>query len=191
MSIRRYNPLCPLSGVRMLFTVAILCFISAEAACAQAGSGDITPPDGQVKLFSAQGKGVQIYISKAKEAGKFEWVLKEPKAKLYDHNGKEFGRHYKGPAWEAKDHSKVLAKKIKQSASPESTAIPWLLLESTDHTGSQHGLLSKVAYIQRIDTTGGVSPTEAPKRAGIQKRVSYTATYVFWGAAPDGTTGGH
>ena len=174
-----------LAYAQTLLTVAVLTAFCALVSHGQESKEDITPPGSQIKLLSLRGKGEQIYISQAKtdEPGKFAWVLKEPKARLYDDKGKEVGKHYKGPTWEAKDQSKVLGKKLRQIAAPTPNAVPWLLLEVATHTGPSHGLLSKVTYIQRIDTRGGTPPSEAPRRAGIQKRVPYTATYVFWGTA--------
>ena len=55
--------------------------------------------------------------------------------------------------------------------------VPWLKVTG-DPVGNS-GVFSKVAFIQRIDTRGGVMPTgtcTTPKTVAVD----YTANYVFW-----------
>jgi uncharacterized protein (TIGR03000 family) len=153
---------------------------------------DLLPPKGQALLFKARAKGVQIYECKAK-AGKtdeYEWVLKAPEADLFDERGEKIGKHYAGPGptWEANDGSKVVGKKLAGHAAPGGDAIPWLLLEAKPE--QEKGVLGKVTYIQRVDTRGGLAPAEGADKdhAGKEARVSYEATYAFYGAAPESAT---
>ena len=63
--------------------------------------------------------------------------------------------------------------------SPDPTRnIPWLKLVGTP-TPNTTGVFSNVTFIQRVDTRGGVTPTDtctAPKTVAVD----YTANYVFW-----------
>src|SRR5258708_6999616 len=66
-------------------------------------------PATEVLKRQTRGAGVQIYQCRAAkdDAARFEWVLKEPQADLFDSGGKKIGKHYAGPSWEASDGSKV------------------------------------------------------------------------------------
>lgn len=143
-------------------------------------------PANQVLLLGQRATGVQIYQCKAKSsnAKQFEWTLVAPEAKLFDAQGKNNIQHYAGPTWEAKDGSKVVGQAKASFDSPNPNAIPWLLLQAKSQQGN--GILSKVTYIQRVNTVGGKPPTQGceNKSAGSQKRVNYTSDYLFYGATP-------
>jgi hypothetical protein len=129
-------------------------------------------------VFRLNADGDQIYVWQSNAATKGAWQLKAPDAALTGEGGVR-GRHYAGPTWECTtDDSKVAAKKIDEASSPDSKAIPWLLLQATKHEGA--GAMSNITYIQRINTVGGKAPN-APGREGDEKRVHYTAVYVFYG----------
>ena len=86
--------------------------------------------------------------------------------------------HFAGPSWESQtDHSLVTATKTAESAVPGS--IPQLLLTVTSHSGTTHGLLSRVQNIQRLATSGGAAPATACTD-GAKTSVPYHASYVFW-----------
>lgn len=164
------------------FIVLLLVGLTAVRTTAQQSLTGIDPPADQIKLFTLSAVGEQIYISqeKAGDPTHFEWVLLEPRAVLYDAYGQRIGRHAKGPIWEIPG-GKVTGLKLQAQPAPQPNAIPWLLLEVIQYQGSKDGPLSTAAFIQRIDTAGGVAPTYAPERAGLKRSVPYTANYVFWG----------
>ena len=58
-------------------------------------------------------------------------------------------------------------------------AIPWLLLKARSTDGP--GVFSTITYIQRLQTAGGVAPTESCDRivAGVERAAPYTAIYAF------------
>jgi hypothetical protein len=62
------------------------------------------------------------------------------------------------------------------------SAVPWLLLSAAGTGGA--GTLSKTAYVQRLNTVGGVAPTSAcgVDNAGTVEKVHYTADYYFSGS---------
>ena len=61
---------------------------------------------------------------------------------------------------------------------------PWLLLSAASTTAGPDGdRLARTTYIQRLATTGGLSPAAATcnaDTAGSQAEVPYTADYYFW-----------
>jgi len=87
------------------------------------------------------------------------------------------GKHYAGPTWEAPDGSKIVGKVLANEPAPKAGAIPWLLL-STESSGS--GVLAGARFVQRVNTSGGVGPTGACPTAGTERRVDYTADYIFY-----------
>jgi Protein of unknown function (DUF3455) len=133
-----------------------------------------------------RGTGVQIYDCRAgkDDAARFEWLLKEPEADLFDRAGKKIGRHYSGPTWEAKDGSKVMGEVVARLNSPEPGAIAWLLLSAKANSGS--GIFSDVRFIQRLRTVGGNAPSGGCDRAaaGSEVRVPYSAEYWFYADKP-------
>ena len=138
-------------------------------------------PEGQRLLVRAVARGAQIYLCKPKasEPSAFEWSLKAPEAELFDSSGAKIGHHFAGPTWESHDGSRVVGEVMERSA--VQGAIPWLLLRATSTDGA--GVLAGVKYIQRVDTAGGVAPSEGcdPTHAGAEVRVEYSANYDFYG----------
>jgi hypothetical protein len=144
---------------------------------------ELAVPEGNKLTFVAAAKGVQIYECAADAAGAPAWKLHAPRAELLDAAGAPIGRHYggvdkglpPGPYWEAKDGSRVHG--AKPASVPNAGSIPLLRLEAADTSGT--GVLAKVAFIQRLETTGGVAP-EGTCEAGKQTEVEYTAKYYFY-----------
>jgi hypothetical protein len=91
----------------------------------------------------------------------------------------EVGNHYVGPTWESKSGSKIVGRRVTGTGcTPDSSAIAWLLLEKVSTSGS--GIFSKVTFIQRVNTTGGLPPTAAGLSIGEINEVPYTAEYYFY-----------
>lgn len=131
------------------------------------------PPELKVEFdrVAYQGKGVQIY-----QCGlDGNWLFQAPRASLYDDDGNLVAEHFSGPTWQAADGSTVVGRVISK-ATPDATAIPWLLLEAASNTGN--GSFSRVKYIQRLNTVGGNAPSESCRKSELVE-VSYSALYVF------------
>lgn len=167
-----------------LISTAFLC----ACASTRAPIPDIAIPDklkpaaNEALAMVVPAKGVQIYECRAKkdQAGAYEWAFVAPEAALFDTGGKEIGKHYAGPHWEALDGSKVVGTVKERADAPVKGAIPWLLL-STRPTGG-NGAFSKVTSIQRIHTAGGAAPQDGcgPSTPGKIVRVDYTADYYMY-----------
>jgi hypothetical protein len=142
----------------------------------------LRPPADQVLAVEAQAAGVQIYECSAgkEDPARWEWVFKSPEAELSDTAGRKIGKHYAGPTWESTDGSTVVGEVNARSDSPDSGAIPWLLLGAKSSSGS--GAFSEVKSIQRLQTVGGKAPS-APcgrENGGEVARVPYKAVYYFY-----------
>ena len=141
-------------------------------------------PAGHKVAMETVGVGDITYECRAKAdmAGQFEWVFVGPDAKLMDRSGKQIGRYYGPPAtWENMDGSKVTATQV--AVAPASAgSIPLQLVKANPAMGS--GAMQGVAYIQRVDTRGGVAPSMACSAAntGQKQVVKYQADYIFWRA---------
>ena len=142
-----------------------------------AGCSSITAPEGNKLAFHVYAQGAQVYRFNGAT-----WDFVAPVATLYaepSYHG-EVGTHYVGPHWESKSGSKVKAARVLDTGcTPDPTAIAWLLLKITETSGN--GIFSKITYIQRTNTTGGLAPTE-PGALNELREVPYTAEYYFYRA---------
>ena len=160
---------------RSLFTFAALA-VFAGSAIAQDIPAKLVPPQEGPPIGKYAARGVQIYVCGVK-GGANEWGFKAPEAELIDAQGRWFAKHYAGPTWEAPDGSKIVGKILASEPAPKADAISWLLL-STESSGS--GVLAGARFVQRVNTSGGVAPTGACPTPGIERRVDYTADYIFY-----------
>jgi hypothetical protein len=128
--------------------------------------------------------GVQIYSCNATSTG-FGWSFVAPRADLYADNGKLVIEHFGGPTWEARDGSTVVGQRV-DGVTVDADAIPWLLLSAASTSAGPDGdRLEGTTFIQRVATTGGLTPAAADcneSTAGTTEEVPYTADYYFWKA---------
>jgi hypothetical protein len=139
-------------------------------------------PDGQKVAFKFQTlpNSVQIYTCKPTDQG-FAWAGPDPDAILTNSEHTLTVHHYKGPTWEATDGSIVRSdgKLAKHFQASNKDAVHWLELPAQEPAKR----FRKVTFIHRIDTSGGLPPSNKAcdaQHAGDQDRVSYSATYLFY-----------
>jgi hypothetical protein len=153
------------------------------------------------KLFRVEhAVGTQNFICRPKFPGPgFTWASIGPQATLFDNNGRQTLTHFLSanpdedgeprPTWQhSDDTSAVWAVKVEESNDPEFVepgAIPWLLLEVVGAERGPNGgeRLYKTAYIQRLNTSGGVVPTtgcETEDDLDRKALVPYEADYYFY-----------
>jgi hypothetical protein len=186
MMNRSINPPLPLRAV-MAMSVGALLLAMVATAGAEPGNDNRAPelPTGCEKLEVGAGhkvaahayaEGVQIYRWTGTS-----WLFVRPEAVLYHEDGEngEMGIHYAGPTWESVSGSKVAAA-VEQRATPDPTAIPWLKLKATASQGP--GIFNGITYIQRVNTVGGLAPTDPGDAIGEEVGVPYTAEYYFYRA---------
>lgn len=135
-------------------------------------------PPGHKLAFHVYARGVQIYRWNGDS-----WDFVAPRASLFAEPRffGEVGDHYAGPWWESKSGSKVKGARVPGTGcTPDPNAIAWLLLEKVETSGS--GIFSSVTYIQRTNTTGGLTPSTFGSIVGEVMEVPYTAEYYFYRA---------
>ncbi len=173
--------------VRVWSPAALIVAASAVlsmSVAAQQGTQQIPqqlqPPANEQVVLQVHAKGDQVYTCKG-DAAQFTWTLKAPDAKLFDKDGKAFGKHFAGPSWEAGDGSRVTGKAVANAPSPDADSIPWLLVTIVGHSGND-GVLSHATTIQRLNTKGGKAPATGcdAAHAGQESRAPYSADYVFY-----------
>jgi hypothetical protein len=147
----------------------------------------IQVPESSRIIRHTYAKGVQIYIctQDTKDTSRYIWTFTEPRANLYADSsyhqfvGKHYFEHAKNPTWEYTDGSRVTGVKVQQANSPDSLAVPWLLLKVAGANGT--GTLTPATFIQRLRTKGGKAPAMANiSQKGQSLEVPYTAEYLFY-----------
>ena len=141
----------------------------------------LVPPPNATLALSLRGRGVQIYVCEARDTpGQFGWRLSAPQATLLDAEGHAAGRHFAGPTWQAVDGSQVVGQARAKVASPDPSAVDWLLLSAKAASGP--GVFGRVTYVQRLNTQGGQPPAAGcdGTSLGNQVRKPYSAEYDFY-----------
>jgi hypothetical protein len=166
----------------MIRTVSLVTTFSALTLAANAQDRTIPPPP-QQPILTLHAKGSQIYLCQRNE-NSYQWLFTAPVARLFDDAGNEVATHGDGPVWNYQDSSSIQGIVQVKVPSPDPASIPWLLLKAVNPARS--GILTKVDFIRRSDTQGGIAPTTAcdEAHAGAVARVPYTATYTFYSARP-------
>lgn len=138
------------------------------------GCSQLAAPEGAKLAFHVYATGDQIYRWNGTA-----WILYAPDARLYANSNYEglAGTHYLGPTWESNSGSSVVAAKLKD-CTPDPNAVAWLSLQTVVADGP--GIFSRVTFIQRLNTTGGLKPTSAGTIVGQEYRSPYTAEYYFY-----------
>jgi len=174
---------------RIVFALIALLTLSVTPALAFDNNNGPELPDqcssikveeGNKLAFHAYAKGVQIYKWNLVTQ---QWDLVAPQAGLFaeDSYHGEIGTHYVGPKWESKSGSLVEARRVLGTGcTPDPTAIAWLLLKQIRTEGN--GIFSKVTFIQRVNTVGGLPPSTQGEFDGQIKESAYTAEYYFYKA---------
>ena len=166
-----------------LATLAVtpaLGFDNADGPELPAQCSSIQVPTGNKLALHVYARGSQIYRWNTM-LGKWDFI--GPQASLFAEENYfgEVGSHYFGPTWESKSGSKVEARRVEGTGcTPDPTAVAWLLLSKFRTDGA--GIFTSVTYIQRVNTTGGIAPSEPGSYDGEMKEVPYTAEYYFYRA---------
>jgi Protein of unknown function (DUF3455) len=142
-------------------------------------------PAGHKQTLWTVGAGEVTYECRAKAnmADQYEWAFVAPVATLMDAGSKPVGKYYAGPTWEAQDGSKVTGKQVAVApAAPGNIPLQLVKADPATSMGTGMGAMQNVAYIQRLNTQGGVPPATAcsAANAGQRQQVAYRADYVFY-----------
>ena len=189
MNPLKTNHFCSSRCLLVQMTIAALAVLALASVPVARASEDNRAPDlpsplcdrlqvqaGNRVAFHVYALGVQIYRWDGTS-----WVFVAPSARLFadaEYHG-EVGIHYAGPTWESNNGGKVVASRL-EGCTPDPTAIPWLLLQKVWTEGP--GIFDRVTYIQRVNTSGGLAPTDPGHFVGEQVEVPYAAQYYFYRA---------
>ncbi|MDI1293952.1 MAG: DUF3455 domain-containing protein [Methylobacter sp.] len=168
----------------MIKKIVILSVMLQGAAYAETVIPEqIKVPQGYSPLLTVHAKGDQIYQCSLNQ-GEYAWTMLAPDAKLFDEEGKLVGNHRAGPLWEYKEGSRVVGRVVNKIDKAPGKAISWLLVEVVSHKGD--GLFSDVSFINRVNTNGGLPPSSGctANHLGSEKRIAYTADYIFYQKTP-------
>jgi hypothetical protein len=141
----------------------------------------IQVPAGHRLLFIAYARGVQVYPCPACPVpAPFAILLR------HDRSGDDLlAIHYYEadcPVWQALDGSKCLGdiQHARELLSPDPEAISWSLIPT--RPASSAGLLSRVSYVQRLFTNGGLLRMETwqAKPEGSPLLVEFSAQFFFY-----------
>ena len=162
------------------------CFFLSLLLPLFASAGMVVPeaikvPAEQVAKLTVHAIGDQIYQCVLQD-NVYAWQTQAPDARLFDMKGQIVGNHYSGPIWEYNEGSRVVGRVVSKLDVDLGESIPWLLVEVVAHHGA--GMFSDINYINRVNTRGGLSPSSScnANHLGSEKRVNYTADYIFYSA---------
>jgi hypothetical protein len=171
------------AGLLMFAAVVVIPSSASAAVTPPPVPIDIAVPAGFKVLFMLHATGVQTY-----ECENGQWLFRAPRALLFDPaTAQPVGQHFggidrqltPGPWWDAmRDTSRIRAGRAIPAPSPNPNSIPLLRLEVLEREGA--GMFSQVAYIQRLNTVGGVGPSGACTSNARELR-DYSADYYFFG----------
>jgi len=135
----------------------------------------LAAPDGSQLLLSAFGVGVQIYHWDGTS-----WGPATPAATLYADAGLHavVADHFAGPTWRSNSRGTVVGKVLNR-CTVDPASIQWLSLSGV---AEGPGIFQHVTFIQRLHTVGGNPPSVAGTVIGEERKVPYTADYLFYKA---------
>ena len=140
---------------------------------------NIKAPSGYEPALKLTAKGVQIFRCERRDSG-YGWMPRQPEAELRDERQAVVGRHGANFSFEHTDGSRLLGTVAAYEDAPKSTDLRWLLL-STKPYGK--GTFGNVAYVQRVNTSGGMPPARCEAAQLNQLlRVDFAADFVFYRA---------
>jgi hypothetical protein len=133
-------------------------------------------PEGNKLSFHVYARGVQVY-----KWNGASWAFVGPIATLYADAGyhSQVGIHYGGPTWESNSGS-IVKGAVVERCTPDPNAIQWLRLAASSNSGP--GIFGSVTFIQRLNTAGGLAPSDPGSYVGQVVEVPYTTEYYFYRA---------
>ncbi len=186
----------------------IACLVVAGGTAPIAHAGDVTPPavpaalevtDGSRPFLVVHAVGTQNQVCLPRTSGPgLAWTFFGPQASLFDEGSRQLLTHFLSanpseggtarPTWQhSRDSSAVWAQPVASSSDPDFVApgaVPWLLLRvvGTEDGPTGGDRVTETTFIQRVNTSGGVTPAGDCPAVGAKLFVPYTADYVFYRA---------
>jgi len=166
-----------------IHVVLVALFLLITPAAEGQSNGGRAPDLGDCPKLQVQGKRVSFHVyAEGVQIYRWDgarWIFVAPEAELFADAGGHgaVGIHYAGPTWESRSGSKVMGA-VLERCTPDSDAIPWLLLAAVFNDGP--GVFARVTFIQRVNTVGGIAPSNPGDFPGETARVPYVAEYFFY-----------
>jgi hypothetical protein len=140
----------------------------------------IKVPGDAMPALKLRGRGYQVFRCEDSTEG-LAWVYQLPEATLADDRGNPVGRHGANFTFEHNDGSRLAGKVQAWDDAPDAADLRWLLL-STQSYGT--GTFAGIAYVQRVNTLGGMPPARCTAGdRGQVLRVEFAADFVFYRTA--------
>ena len=133
--------------------------------------------------FHGYAEGVQIYTWNGTD-----WGNAVPRATLFDDDGNVVATHFgttNGPAWRSNSGSEVVGKLPPKRVTVDRTAIQWLLLPAFQEFTHGPGIFANITFIHRVNTVGGLAPSDPGAFVGQVAEVPYAADYFFYRKSND------
>ena len=182
MTTRFFRP-----GTLIVAGAAALLLALVVTAGAEPGNDNRTPVlEGECAKLAVEAGNKVIAHGYATGAQIYRWTgvsweFVAPDAVLFQDEGEHgvLASHFAGPTWKSLSGSEVVGA-VDKKCTPDPDSIPWLLLKATSSHGP--GIFDGVTFIQRVNTEGGLAPTEPGDEVGDLAAVPYTAEYYFYRA---------
>ena len=202
-STRRILPIACITALAVAFTAAAARPAHADRVIAPRVPANLQVSAGNKVFLEGHATGTQDYVC-LPSGGSFAWTFFGPQATLVDDDRKQIITHFLSSnpveggtpraTWQSSfDTSAARAKMAPNGSTTDPNfvaagAIPWLLLEVVGTQLGPNGgdALAQTAFVQRLNTSGGVAPAGGCSQAenvGTLALVPYTADYFFYKAA--------
>jgi hypothetical protein len=178
------------------FTLALPQRAQAQTVTPPVVPTELEVPAGNHAFLLGRGVGTQNYACQpAASLGRVAWTLFTPQATLFSDQNEQLTTHFISPnpdepgivrvTWEDSTDTSSVWARATASATPDPSAIPWVLLEVVGaRVGPTGGhALSGTTFIQRVNTQGGLVPSTGCDRltdVGRKAFMPYTADYFFY-----------
>jgi hypothetical protein len=164
-----------------LFSLALVALPAAAAVTPPAVTGNLAALANEEAAFVLHGEGVHVFECKplAGNPDQFRWTFSAPDATLYD-AGRPIARSTSENVFEAIADRSTVSGGIRARQDGGANNLPWLLLRA--QSTPDDGLFAGVTSVQRVNTSGGVAPTEGcdVNNVGKEARSNFTADYYFY-----------
>jgi hypothetical protein len=174
---------------------ASIALLAADRIDPPAVPAGLEVPGAFQPFMKAHAIGTQNYIcAPAPASSGFDWLFIGPQATLFDDEFSQGLTHFQSKnsvqdaiqaTWQHSRDSSVVWAVKHSGATVAPNAIEWLLLDVTRAEPGPAGgdKLARTAYIQRVNTVGGLKPPSAdcgPSTLNTRRLVSYEADYYFY-----------
>ena len=144
-------------------------------------AASLRAPADEDPAFVLRGEGSHAFECRplASDPNRFGWAFATPDVTLYD-AGRPIARHVAENTWEAIGDRSIVNGVLRARQDAGASNLPWVLFRT--QSTADTGLFAGVTSVQRVNTTGGVAPSDGcdASNAGKETRVAVAADYYFY-----------